>query len=118
MSDRLTLNLTLSPDQIEAIARHIVELRSWPERMSDAELLLSLRAGQLHAERRERDSVKPPGKRPICAECLVYRAEPGLRVCPACKIAVRLVAAEERGVRRGWREAVAYYGITEQTPST
>lgn len=118
MTDRPTLNLTLTPAQIEEIAHHIARIRSWPGGMSDAELVVNLRAGQIHAERREREAAKSAEKRPRCVECLEYRVEPGLLVCTACKVDLRLIAAEERGVRRGWREAVAFYGITGQVPGT
>lgn len=110
MSDRLTLNLALTGAQIDQIARRVADLRAWPERMTETQLLLRLRAAQLAAEQREREAGQKTEQRPICTECLTYRVEPGLKVCGGC-----LPAREERGWRAGWRAAERFHGIEADT---
>jgi len=113
MSRDVTINVNLSAAQIDAIARRLVSLRGWPDAMPDGEFRISLRAAQLHAEARARAAGEKPEQRPICAECFAYRVEPGLKVCGACLVDVKLQSREDRGYRQGWRAAAEFYGVEE-----
>ncbi len=112
--ESLRVEIPLTPAQEEAIATQLARKRRWPETMTDAEARVFLRATRLDQELRDREASIPYGRRPRCAECLRLEAEPGKAVCLPCFTDARERLAEERGQRKGWAEAVAFYGLEDQ----